>query len=102
MAAEQVRHDAAVLRTPTNYRRNPNGQLLEYFPRFATQIEKPEPGAVVVIGWPKQIHPSHVAFVTPDTIIHAYAAAKAVVETGYREQWVRWTKSIWRFRGIDP
>ncbi len=99
--AELVR-DPAVFRTPTDYRRNPNGALLEHFPKFAVQIDKPEPGAVVVIGWPKQVHPSHVGIITPERIIHAYTAARAVVETGYREQWVRWTKSIWRMKGIEP
>lgn len=102
LARNELVKDPTALKTPTNYRRNPNGKLLELFPRFAEQIDRPEPGAVAVIGWPRQIHPSHVAILTPDTMIHAYHSSRGVVENGYREQWVRWTKSLWRLKGIDP
>lgn len=90
------------MQTAADYQHNPNGKLLEIFPRFATPIDEPEEGAVAVMVWPMQKHASHVGIVTPTTIIHAYAAARRVVETGYREPWVRRTVSLWRVEGVTP
>lgn len=101
-----VRHTLApwprAIRRAPDYRRNPNGQLLLELPEHLEPIVKPEPGCVAVITWPRQKHPSHVAILTPETIIHAYAAAGRVVETSYAGHWLRQTHSLWRLPGVEP
>ncbi len=90
------------MKRAADYRRNPNGQLLAELPDHLEPITMPEPGCVAVITWPKQKHPSHVALLTPDTIIHAYASAGRVVETSYAGHWLRQTHSLWRLPGVEP
>ncbi len=88
------------MKSERNYPRNPTGRLVAGLEQYLTRIENPEPGCVALIAWPKQELPAHVAILTPDTMIHAYAATERVVEAGYRGHWVRWTKSLWRLPGV--
>lgn len=82
------------------YPRNPTGRLEELIGQLLTRITAPEVGCIAAIAWPKQNQVSHVGILTPDTIIHAYAQAGRVVETGYRGPWVRWTRSLWRLPAV--
>lgn len=99
-----ARHRASpaphLLKTERTYPRNPTGRLTLQIPSYATQIEEPEPGAIALIAWPGQAEPCHVGIVTPDLIVHAYAAAERVVQTGYRGFWLRMTRSLWRMNGV--
>ncbi len=85
---------------PADYRRQPDGRLLEAVRKLCTPIEKPEAGCMAVIAWPRQRDPYHVAILTPATIVHAYASAARVVETGYAGIWVRQTHSLYRLPGV--
>lgn len=88
--------------TPTDYRRNPLETLEVELKKFCTQIQHPEKGCFALIKWPKQKFACHVGLITPDHIIHAYAGKKTVVETGYRDPWIRMTVSFWRMPGVTP
>lgn len=93
--------DAPRKHDDATYRRNPQKRLADTIPLIAIKIEKPEVGALALIQWPKMAHPNHVGIVTPETIIHAYAEVKQVVETGYREPWDRMTVSLYRLPGFE-
>lgn len=84
----------------TTYRRNPQARLAETLPRLATKIDEPELGAIALIQWPRFAHANHVGILTPGNIVHAYEEVKRVVETSYREPWLRWTVSLWRLQGM--
>ena len=86
---------------PRNYRRVPTDGLLEQrIAEHCTQLERPEDGCVILIRWPRTAHASHAAFYFGGHIIHAYKQLRAVIETGYRAQWVRDTVSLWRLPGV--
>jgi cell wall-associated NlpC family hydrolase len=89
-------------RAPKNYRRRPDGGLLEVVREHCDQTSfKPAPAAtVVLIQWPSEKEPAHVALCTGPTLIHAYQRAGRVVENGYRGFWLRHTHSVWRLPGI--
>lgn len=91
------------MKSTRTYARNPNGALLPAIQEHCTRIYVPEPGCIALMAWPQQKpeQASHVGFLTPDNIIHAYEAAGKVVETGYRGHWIRWTHSLWRLPGVD-
>ena len=84
------------------YRRNPQALLAAGIAENCIRLDRPEPAACALIQWPNQAHPAHVAILTPDTIIHAYAKVGRVIETTYGNPWVRWTTSLWRIPGIEP
>lgn len=83
-------------REPTNYPRRPNGELVEILRRYCVRADAAAPAALVVIRWPGEPLPTHVALCTGPTLIHAYQRARAVVENGYRGAWLRDTDSVWR------
>ncbi len=64
------------------------------------RIDKPVRGCVVLIRWPKIKHPSHVALLAGDTIIHAYRRVDKVCEVGYREPWLRLTCGYFKVPGV--
>lgn len=83
-----------------NYARRPNGQLLQLISRYCTRASKEAPGLLVLIRWPKDAQPSHVALLTGPTLIHCYERRRAVVEHSYRGSWRRDTHSLWRLPGV--
>lgn len=85
-----------------DYSRAPSVDLLEVIRSYCYPLEAVEPAALALIQWPRDPHPSHLGFITPGTIIHAYQSAGAVVEHGYRGRWPRLTHSLWRLPGVVP
>jgi cell wall-associated NlpC family hydrolase len=87
---------------PVNYGRHPQPDLLRAYEAHATRIDKPIPGAVLLMQFNGEKYPRHVALYTERaTIIHANAVRGVIVEHGYRAAWPRWTHSIWRLPGLD-
>lgn len=83
-------------------RRPKDGLLLSIANKECVQIEAAEPGAVLIIKWPKDPTPSHTAILTTEgTMIHSYRGIEKVCEVGYRAQWVRWTYGFWRLPGVS-
>lgn len=84
-----------------NYRRNPKDSLAVTLPKFLQRIDRPEIGAIAEIKWPKMATANHVAILTPENLIHAYAEVGRVIETGYRAKWPEWTVGLWRIPGLE-
>jgi cell wall-associated NlpC family hydrolase len=94
----------ADFRAPERYARRPNGELLAVVERYCERTQQDParvPGAIVLIRWPGDTQPSHVALSTGSTLIHAYMRARRVIEAGYRGPWVRDTHSAWLIPGIE-
>lgn len=86
-----------------HYRRQAvDGRLVSGIARHCTALSAPEPGALIVIKFPKQRIAQHVALCLGETLLHAYAPAGCVREVGYREPWRRLTVSLWRLPGVEP
>jgi len=81
-----------------DYGRTPSGELERRLLEYCTRIERPAPGALIVIAWTRLA--AHVAFCTGDSMIHAYESVGRVIEHGYRGRWVRMTHSSWRLPGV--
>lgn len=77
-------------------------ELLREISSTCERLSSAEPGAVVLVKWPGQKHPTHVALCTGETIIHTYQRLGRVLECGYRAQWLRWTHSLYRLPGVAP
>lgn len=87
---------------PRNYARHPrDGLLLDRIRAHCAQISGAENGAVILIQWPTAEEPSHAAIYADGNLIHAYQRAGAVVETGYRAHWPRYTHSFWRLPDVS-
>lgn len=84
----------------SNYSRRPNGELLKLVARHCTRTTSESPGLLVLIRWPKEAQPSHVALLTGPTLIHCYERRRAVVEHSYRGSWRRDTHSLWKLPGV--
>lgn len=86
-----------------NYGRLPKSALIERTREHCTPIKGPEPGALILIRWPGDLNPGHVAIHTghDGLMIHAYQTLGRVVEHGYRGAWVKLTHSFWRLPGVD-
>jgi len=84
---------------PHGYGRNPQAQLLEQLSPVARKIPLTA-GALILIQWPHAEYPSHAAIYTGTSMIHALESAGYVVEHGYREPWLRMTRSIWTVPGV--
>lgn len=83
-------------------RRPKDGLLLAIANEKCKQIEAPEVGAMLLVKWPKDATPSHVAILTGEgTLIHSYRNIEKVCEVGYRSQWLRWTHSFWQLPGVN-
>lgn len=86
-----------------NYDRRAAHQiLLGKVTQYCTPLDEPEQGCLILIKWPLNAEPSHVALHADGNILHAYAQVAKVVETGYRAQWSRDTHSLWRLPGVGP
>ncbi len=91
----------ALRRAPHDYARHPNdGLLIEHVRAQCFLLNEPEDGALILIRWPKTLHPSHVAIYAGGNLIHAYQRARRVVETGFRAHWARDAHSFWRLPGV--
>lgn len=86
----------------TNYGRLPRAELIEKTRKYCEPLERPEPGALLLIRWPGERNPGHTAIYTGEDglMIHAYGTLQKVVEHGYRGAWVRQTDSVWRLPGV--
>jgi cell wall-associated NlpC family hydrolase len=85
-----------------NYGRLPRAELIEKTSKYCEPLERPEPGALLLIRWPSEKNPGHTAIYTGDDglMIHAFGTLHRVVEHGYRGAWVKLTDSIWRLPGV--
>jgi cell wall-associated NlpC family hydrolase len=81
---------------PAAYGRRPSRELPEIVARHCLRAAQAEPGALVLIRWPHDDEPRHIAFCTGATLLHSYQRARGVVETSYRGPWRRDTHSVWR------
>lgn len=97
-AAGQLPLDFAA---PAAYGRRPTGELRQIVERFCVRTGVPQPGVLVLLSWPPDPEPHHVALCTGPTLIHSYQRARAVVENGYRGPWVKNTHSLWQLPGVD-
>lgn len=96
--------DVGVMRADagrTNYGRAPLDELLEKIPAYCDRLDRAEMGCVIVVKWPGDKRPGHVAICTGENMIHSYSQAGKVVEHGYRGCWLRWTNSLWWIRGLE-
>jgi cell wall-associated NlpC family hydrolase len=85
---------------PTNYGRRPSGRLEAALTRWCMPTAQLEPGVLLGIAWPQVKGTSHVALLTGENMIHAYASIGRVCEHGYRGRWVRWTVGAWRLPAV--
>jgi len=60
---------------------------------------RPDPGSVLWFSF--NVAPQHVGIVTDTGLIHAFAVAGRVVETGLDPQWLARCRGIFRYRGVD-
>ncbi len=81
-------------------RRVASGILQERAEFYGERVEKPAPGVIALIEWPGDTHPTHVAILSESTIIHSYERVGRVVECGFRDPWVKWTKAFYRLPGV--
>lgn len=88
-------------RDVSNYARRPNGELLTLVSRHCVRTHKEVPGLLVLIRWPRDDEPSHVALLTGATLIHCYQRQRAVVEHSFRGIWKRDSHSLWRLPGVS-
>jgi cell wall-associated NlpC family hydrolase len=63
------------------------------------RITTPVVGDIVVMRF--RLYPQHFGFFTGNSLIHAYAQARKVVENGVDEKWGARIVSTWRLRGIN-
>lgn len=92
---------AALALEVRNYERHPkDGLLLARVQANCVQLDAPEDGAMILVRWPKTLHPSHAAIYAGGNLIHAYQRARRVVETGFRAHWARNAHSFWRLPGV--
>lgn len=87
---------------PRRYDRHASPDLLELIRSHCTPAPGPECGVLVLFQFDGEKHARHLALMTEaGTIIHAEAKMrKAVIEHGYRGQWIGWTHSLWRLPGV--
>lgn len=84
------------------YGRRPQRELRDNVETYCTREPNgwPHVGVLVLIKWPGDLEPSHVAYCTGPTLIHSYQAAGRVVEHGFRGPWARDADSYWRMPGV--
>lgn len=90
----------ADFRDVSNYARRPNGELLTLVSRHCSRTHAETAGLLVLIRWPRDDQPSHVALSTGATLIHCYQRQRAVVEHGFRGPWKRDAHSLWKLPGV--
>lgn len=84
-----------------NYGRLPMGELLEKTSIYCKKIEEVRDGCMVLIRWPGEKRPAHVALYANGNLIHCYAAAGRVVEHGFRAPWTRWANGFYELPGVS-
>lgn len=62
-------------------------------------VAGPAPGCVLWFAWSRA--PQHVGIVSDTGLIHAFATAGRVVETGLDPQWLARSRGAFRFRGVE-
>lgn len=85
------------------YGREPDGTLLQIADTFAIRILNPVPGDVVVIAFNGRPMHFGILATAPDgaeTLIHAYAQARKVVEHRLDAQWRARIVAAYRFDGV--
>lgn len=84
-----------------NYTQAASPDFLARVQAYATRIDAPVPGALVLFKWPAPTYPQHAAIYTErGTIIHALLRRRQVVEHGYRDRWLAITHSVWKIPGV--
>lgn len=78
-----------------------NGLLLARMRQHCMEIplEQASPGCVFLMRWWDEPH--HVAIFADETIVHAAASFKRVVEQGYRGKWPKRTQHAFRLPGVS-
>lgn len=89
------------LSLPPSYSRNPNPNSVSILSKHCTQVSRPITGCVLLFRFPDEKLPRHFGVFTGETIIHAEARSRRVVEHGYHSQWSKWTHSMWLVPGVD-
>lgn len=86
-----------------NYGRLPRAELIQKTRKYCEPLSHLEAGALLLIRWPGEKEPGHIAIYTGEDglMIHAYGTLKKVVEHGYRGAWLKLTDSVWRLPGVQ-
>lgn len=85
---------------PRNYGRGPSPELGEIVQRYCVRTDQAAPATLILIRWPRESVPSHVALCTGRNLIHCYERAGRVVEHIYGEPWLRMTDSVWKLPSV--
>lgn len=84
----------------TDYGRIPNPVVMgKGLREHLIQTDQIVPGCVLWFAFTQA--PMHLGIVTDSGLIHAYATAEKVVETGLDEQWVKRTRGVFLFPGVN-
>lgn len=86
------------------YGREPDGSLLKVADTFANRVGDPLPGDVVVIAF--EGRPMHFGILATtqdgaDSLIHAYARMRKVIEHSLDDQWRARIVAAYRFTGVE-
>lgn len=84
------------------YSRRPDPRLFDLVQKNCERIEAPLVGSLLFFKFSSDKYARHFGIYTErGTVIHAEMKVhKAVIEHGYRMQWVRWTDSVWKLPGV--
>ena len=81
------------------YRIDPTGEGLseELADLFGPPVDDMRPGDLLLIQWPRQPEPMHLAISAGDTMIHAMSGV-GVCEHGIDDQWQRRIRGVYRWQ----
>jgi cell wall-associated NlpC family hydrolase len=96
----QIRRPDGDLGHRWNYSRRGTPHLLESVQQLCRPSNALIPGCLLFFQFPHARDPQHFAIYSGNSMIHAHAMRRCVVEHGYRSQWIRWTHSRWLLSGI--
>ncbi|WP_439891608.1 NlpC/P60 family protein [Ralstonia sp. 25C] len=86
----------------TNYERKPTGEMRMYCDQFMLPIPLEEASAADVLLFAWNNSPVHLAILTgPDTIIHAFAVNRRVVEHRFDERWRAQIAAAYHVPGVE-
>ena len=86
----------------TNYERRPPGEMRAYCDKFmqAIPLDDAQAGDVLLFAWNNS--PVHVAILSaPDTIIHAFAINRRVVEHRIDDRWRAQIAAAYHVPGVE-
>lgn len=85
------------------YSRRPQRELFALVERHCRRTQVLHPGCLLLFRFPGDEYARHFGIYTDaGTMIHAECKTrKAVIEHGYRSQWVSWTHSRWLIPGLE-